>query len=221
MSNGIFGKKAIGSADGIFVARGLSGNGVFTTRGLAGSDGVFSKRAMGSCGCFGCGAVSEGTKARRRGMRGFGDVTIPAACWDKPGFKDASDQCLVGAQQSAAQTAADADAAGNRMSSDEQAALEAQVDDVCHQTLVDMCNAGKFDTKKTPATPPAPQPKKTTPTPNAKLPATTPAAQPASTDSSMLTGSFWGLPTIAWISIGGALALVGIAKAVKASRERG
>jgi len=201
MGNGVFGKQAIGSADG-----------VFSKRAMSGSDGVFTRKTSGCTACAGFGAASP--KKTRRAFRGFGAVTIPSHCWDTTGFKDASDSCILGAQQAAAD-----EAAGSGMSESNQALLESQLNDACHQGLVEACNAVKFDKAKSSTTTTTIKPTPTTTTTTVKPVGTkTVAATPVATEDSFLTGSFWGLPTIAWIAMGGALALVGVAKVAKSRR---
>lgn len=70
--------------------------------------GIF-KAGAGCAGCGGLGAFTTGIFAaptalgiplfhRKQGVFGFGAFTVPAGCWDKGGFKQAHDMCLVEAQ---------------------------------------------------------------------------------------------------------------------------
>ena len=170
-------------------------NGIFGKKSSMGSaDGIFQKKAGGKAlGCVGC-----------LSMQGLGDVTVPAQCWDKPHFKETTDQCLLEAQQTVA----------NSGLIDTDGAAVKNLTEVCTQGAIDNCNAGLFDAKKTPpgyVTPPAKIPA----TPPAKTPVTPPKA---GATTSLWEGSMLGLPNLAWVAVGGALVMVGVAKYMKASR---
>ena len=164
------------------------------------------------------GGGMSGSVFRSRAGGALGDMpVIPSQCWDKPGvdsagmtFKQASDNCLVMAQQAAANnTSTDAD----------KEAMTNDLNATCANAIVGACNSGVYD--PAPSKPVKPSTSNKTTVLPAVIPAkpakVTPVAAPA--ESSMWTGTLLGLPMLAWGAIGGALALIGVVKVVRSRSE--
>lgn len=174
--------------------------------------GVFANKARAVAGLGGLGALNSGIFAGPTALGiplgGLGEVTVPANCWDTPGFKECHDQFLQVAQNEAA------DAGFTPGTAEYDAYVQTGIDNYMSQTCIPACQA-QLQTGTTTTKPP------TTSVPTATVPTQTqpPVAQtpPATGVMGFLTSKFIGLPMYAWLGVAGVL--MGVAYAAS-KRQR-